>query len=327
MLRPKGILTIILVVITVMSCAVGCNKVPADSDEQNPMKELNSMDAYSTATGAPLSSLQPTDEGTGFSPELTQTVEVTSSVHITSKPLDIDSVTAPATSAPTPSPTPAPTEIPFTEVNYVPGYTNEPYVNFRSEPSTEADIIFICRLGTELYIIGKTDDWFRVEIDDVVGYIARPYVTAGQFVSPTPAPTTPPSMYTVYPGQFSDYDIHLVAALIHCEGPGSTYVGYRAIASVVLNRVLNESNNFPDDVPGVLFQQGQFGYSRAYLESVTPNATAMSAARYVFSSHGSTLPKKVLFYKAAYLGTTWTYYMRYYATIEGNAYFYGIIYY
>ncbi|MGN0825263.1 MAG: cell wall hydrolase, partial [Christensenellales bacterium] len=83
---------------------------------------------------------------------------------------------------------------------------------------------------------------------------------------------------------------------------------------------------FPNSVPGVIFQSGQFGYSRAYLNSITPNSKAMAAAKYVFLQHGSTLPKKVLFYRAAYLGTEWTDYTKYYATIEGNCYFYGIKY-
>lgn len=141
------------------------------------------------------------------------------------------------------------------------------------------------------------------------------------YIEPTPA-----AMYTVYEGQFSKADIKLVAALIHCEGPGSSKVGYRAIASIILNRVMNNSGKFPNDIQGVLFQPGQFGYSKSYLESITPNSKALDAANYVFSSHGSTLPKKVLFYRASYLGKPWTEYTSYYATIEGNNYYYGLYY-
>lgn len=102
-------------------------------------------------------------------------------------------------------------------------------------------------------------------------------------------------MYDPNPSEFSDSDIRLVAALIHAEGPGSSYIGYRALASIVYNRVKNKSGKFPNSVPGVIFQSGQFGYSRAYLNSITPNSKAMAAAKYVFLQHGSTLPKKFCF--------------------------------
>ena len=242
------------------------------------------------------------------------------------------------TPTPEPTPEPTPTPEPFVEVNYVPGYTNETFVNFRSGPSTDAPIIEILRLGTEFLITGKTSEWMKVEYNGSEGYVARPYDTVGYYTTPTPQPTatprptpTPTPRPTAAPtpgGSFTDYEIHLVAALIHCEGPGSTAVGYRAIASVVYNRVMNQSGWFPNDVAGVIFQPGQFqGYTRERLEHTTPNATAMAAARYVFREHGSTLPPKVLFYRASYLGTEWFYYTQYYATIEGNNYFYGIIYY
>lgn len=265
-------------------------------------------------------------EDIAFTPLITETPEPTTTPPPTPTPEP--------TEVPTPTPEPTPTPDPFREVYYVPGYTNENFVNFRKEPSTDASIICICTLGTEVLIVGKTDEWFRVIFNDTEGYMARPYVTLGHYVTPTPVPTpTPRPTPTPTPrptpnGSFSDYDIHLVAALIHCEGPGSTYVGYRAIASVVYNRVMNKSGHFPDTVPGVIFQHNQFpGYTRYQLEHTTPNATAMAAARYVFLEHGSTLPPKVLFYRAAYLGTHWYSFTQYYATIEGNCYFYGILYY
>lgn len=285
----------------------------AEVDVHNSQVVETQTAATPELTSAPTEATQLTE-----SPEPTETVPVDTPIPVPVSAMPFVQETYP----------------PMTEMDYVPGYTTEQYVNVRAEPSTEADILRIAKLGTAVYITGRNDDWFKVEIDGVEGYIARPYVMAGQYVTPspilTPKPTpkpTPSSMYTVQPGQFSEYDIKLVAALIHAEGPGSTKVGYRAIASVILNRVLNSSRWFPNDVPGVLFQKGQFGYSRAYLESLKPNSVAIAAARYVFQTHGSTLPKKVLFYRAAYLGRNWTDYTKYYATIEGNCYFYGIKYY
>lgn len=260
-------------------------------------------------------------ESTSLTPIVTDTLAPTDTPAPTATPAPTPEPTA--TPAPTPEPTPTPE--PMQEVNYVPGYTNETFVNMRQEPSTTAAILRICTLGTEFYITGKSSEWFKVDLDGQTGYIFRQYVTVGTYATPKPVVTQPP-MYDPNPSEFSDNDIRLVAALIHAEGPGSTYVGYRALASIVYNRIKNTSGKFPNSVPGVIFQSGQFGYSRAYLNSITPNSKAMAAAKYVFLQHGSTLPKKVLFYRAAYLGTDWTDYTRYYATIEGNCYFYGIKY-
>ena len=151
---------------------------------------------------------------------------------------------------------------------------------------------------------------------------------------PTPAPTAAPTptarptpkpdtaYYSVRPGQFTEDEIYLVARLITCEARYATPVGQWAVASVVLNRVLNSSGSFPNNVRGVLLQRNQF-VPEGKLMSTVPTERALSSARYVFSEHGSTLPKLVLFYRAAYLGTQWESYMDYYATVEGNCFFYG----
>lgn len=347
--KYKSLLTIIMAALLVLCSAagMGCSTISAtDADDPDGDETRMTVSAY-TDTPIPLSNetevpnvnvpdAAPTNELIDLptypidAPGAAQTSEPTPEA--TEEPV-IDVIEAPL---PTLSAEPSPTEEPIADVNYVPGYINEVFVNFRNGPSTEAEIIRVCREGTKLFITGKTSEWYRVEINKQEGYIARPYITIGYLPTPAPtatpkpssppSPTTPPNppMYTVEPGQFTDQEIQLVAALVHVEGNGSTYVGCRAIASIVLNRVLNKSGRFPDTVSGVLFQSGQFGYSKSYLESITPNSTAMAAAQYVFSTHGSTLPKKVLFYRATSLGKTWYSYTRYYATIEGNCYFYGI---
>lgn len=342
--KYKSLLTNIIVVLLILCSIVcaGCSAlsatdpdgvealitIPAYTEEPIPSAENTAASGGSAPNSAPTKDpaidlpFEQTDE-----PSAVLTLEPTQA--ITEEPV-IDVVDAPT---PTLSGEPLPTQQQMTDVNYVPGYTNEVYVNFRAEPSTEAEIIQVCREGTGVFITGKTSEWFRVEIDKREGYIARPYITIGYHETPAPtAKPKPPTstnpsnlpMYTVEPGQFTDKEIKLVAALVHSEGPGSSYVGCRAIASIVLNRVLNKSGRFPDTVAGVLFQSGQFGYSKSHLESITPNSTAMAAAKYVFSTHGSTLPKKVLFYRAASHGKKWYSYTRYYATIEANCYFYGI---
>ena len=118
----------------------------------------------------------------------------------------------------------------------------------------------------------------------------------------------------------------LLAKFLHVEARYNSTTGQRAVASVILNRVLNESHHFPDTVSGVLFQKGQF-VSEEKLANVVPNAAVIASARYVLQEHGSTLPKKVLFYKASYLGTTWYSYLEFYKTIDDNNFFKAIKYY
>ena len=84
-----------------------------------------------------------------------------------------------------------------------------------------------------------------MDLDGQTGYIFRQFVTVGTYATPKPVVTQPP-MYDPNPSEFSDSDIRLVAALIHAEGPGSSYIGYRALASIVYNRVKNNSRTvFP----------------------------------------------------------------------------------
>lgn len=339
----RCLLTITLAVLLVGGILViGCTNAQTEGEDYNA-NALHGSNSY-VAKETPNPDLHPYIEPTGVPEpwlwskgevEGTQKPDMDSPDAETESPAEtpLDIVSVPPARSEQPTETP----IVMTQMNYVEGYVNETYVNLRSEPSTEAEIVKVCVMGTPLYVIGRSDEWFEVVIGDIDGFMARDYVKLGVFETPTPQPTpkprptstpapTPAAMYTVYEGQFSKSDIKLVAALIHCEGPGSSKVGYRAIASIVLNRVMNNSGKFPNDIQGVLFQSGQFGYSKSYLESITPNSKAFDAANYVFSSHGSTLPKRVLFYRASYLGKPWTEYTSYYATIEGNNYYYGLYY-
>lgn len=340
----RCLLTITLAVLLICGCHIfGCtnaqtesegNRVnmPSDSNQSTAKQTLDpNLHPYVEPTGVPEPWLWKENE------EVLETNLPTMTSSIEEEPSDTpeDIMSIP------PIQSEQPTETPITMISmdYVAGYVNETYVNLRESPSTDSEIVKVCSMGTSLYVVGRSDEWFEVVIDDITGYMAREYVKLGVFVTPTPMVTstprprptstpkpTPAAMYTVSEGQFSDSDIRLVAAFIHCEGPGSTKVGYRALASIVLNRVMNSSGKFPNDVQGVLFQHGQFGYSKSYLESITPNAKALAAAYHVFSSSGSTLPKKVLFFRASYLGKPWTEYTSYYATIEGNNYYYGLYY-
>lgn len=54
----------------------------------------------------------------------------------------------------------------------------------------------------------------------------------------------------------SDDDIYLLACQVYCEARGEPYEGKVGVANVIINRVI--SDRFPDSVPEVLYQSGQF---------------------------------------------------------------------
>lgn len=78
-------------------------------------------------------------------------------------------------------------------------------------------------------------------------------------------------------GTTSNSDLQLLARLVHAEARGESYRGQVAVASVVLNRVKHPS--FPNTVAGVIYQRGAFSVVNDGQINLSPNNTAISAAR------------------------------------------------
>lgn len=76
---------------------------------------------------------------------------------------------------------------------------------------------------------------------------------------------------------FSSSDVYLLAKTIYAEGRGEPYVGQVAIGAVVMNRI--RSNQFPNTVSGVVYQKGAFTAVDDGQINLTPNETAMKAAK------------------------------------------------
>lgn len=76
---------------------------------------------------------------------------------------------------------------------------------------------------------------------------------------------------------FSSSDVYLLAKTIYAEGRGEPYTGQVAIGAVVLNRVRNPS--FPNTISGVVYQKHAFTAVTDGQINLTPNETAMKAAR------------------------------------------------
>lgn len=68
----------------------------------------------------------------------------------------------------------------------------------------------------------------------------------------------------------------LLAKLITLEARGEPFEGKVAVAAVVLNRI--RSNDFPDTVPDVIYQRGQFHTARKLAKTV-PGQSALKAAK------------------------------------------------
>lgn len=78
-------------------------------------------------------------------------------------------------------------------------------------------------------------------------------------------------------GEFSSSEVYLLARTIYAEGRGEPYSGQVAIGAVVLNRVRNDA--FPNTISGVVYQKHAFTAVSDGQINLTPNETAMKAAR------------------------------------------------
>src|SRR5690554_2994153 len=81
---------------------------------------------------------------------------------------------------------------------------------------------------------------------------------------------------TLDPGVAEDYV--LLAKLIHYEARGEPALGQVAVGAVVMNRI--KSNEFPNTVEEVIFQDGQFPGFREFMESVEiePSSITLESA-------------------------------------------------
>ncbi len=78
-------------------------------------------------------------------------------------------------------------------------------------------------------------------------------------------------------GGFTSADVYLLAKTIYAEGRGEPYTGQVAIGAVVLNRV--RDSQFPNTVSGVVYQKHAFTAVSDGQINLTPNDTAMRAAK------------------------------------------------
>ena len=80
----------------------------------------------------------------------------------------------------TPQPTPEPIPVPVDTYTPTEGYISGNTVRFRSQPSTQSDILGEYNYGNPLTITGTSGEWKAVVIDGQSGYVYSQYVTEGR---------------------------------------------------------------------------------------------------------------------------------------------------
>lgn len=103
-------------------------------------------------------------------------------------------------------------------------------------------------------------------------------------------------------GGYSSSDVYLLARTIYAEGRGEPYTGQVAIGAVVLNRV--RSPQFPNTVSGVVYQKHAFTAVSDGQINLTPNETAMRAARDAISGWDPT-GGAIYYYNPAVATSAW----------------------
>ena len=81
-------------------------------------------------------------------------------------------------------------------------------------------------------------------------------------------------------------NLYLLARLVYGEARGEPYKGQVAVAAVVLNRV--KSSQFPNSVSGVIYQSGAFSVVNDGQINLTPDETAIKAARDAMNGYDPT---------------------------------------
>lgn len=76
---------------------------------------------------------------------------------------------------------------------------------------------------------------------------------------------------------YSNNDMYLLAKAIYAEARGEPYTGQVAVGAVILNRV--KSPKFPNTISGVIYQPGAFTAVDDGQINLTPNQTAINAAK------------------------------------------------
>lgn len=142
------------------------------------------------------------------------------------------------------------------------------------------------RLKTWGYYTGNVDGIFGSQTEQAVKYFQRKNgLAVDGIVGPATAKAVGISLTGGSSGgsssssgtSSSSSDVYLLARCVYGEARGESYKGQVAVAAVVLNRV--RSSSFPNTISGVIYQPGAFSVVSDGQINLTPNDTALKAAR------------------------------------------------
>lgn len=212
-----------------------------------------------------------------------------------------------------PVPTPKPTAVPYKveRMSSTTAYVNASTVNFRAGPHRSYDILAEAERYERVTITGTSGDWYRVKYNKKTGYMLKSYVRIG----------LSPANYKGA-GSYSAADVLLMAQIAYRESARGDSDGYKAVASVILNRI--HSSKYPSSVEKVVFQGNGAQFSPAEnpnkLRLTKPSDACVQAVSEVMAN-GSILPSNVMYFRTASKGTSWSSARTYHATYGGNCYF------
>ena len=86
--------------------------------------------------------------------------------------------------------------------------------------------------------------------------------------------------------QSASGDTYLLAKCVYGEARGESYKGQAAVAAVILNRV--KSSSFPNSIAGVIYQPGAFDVVSDGQINLSPNDTALKAAKDAMNGYDPT---------------------------------------
>lgn len=115
-----------------------------------------------------------------------------------------------------------------------------------------------------------------------------------------PAPTEELKLVASY--ESFEEDLYIMAHLLCGECQGGSRELQEAVGSVVLNRVA--SDKFPDSIPDVVFQRGQYACVNDGNYDRTPTERNWEVARFLLEN-GSQIPEGVVFQAQFKQGPVW----------------------
>ncbi len=100
----------------------------------------------------------------------------------------------------------------------------------------------------------------------------------------------------------SSGNVYLLAKCIYGEARGESYKGQVAVGAVILNRV--NSSSFPNSIAGVIYQPGAFSVVSDGQINLSPNETAIKAAKDAMNGYDPT-GGCIYYYNPAKTSNSW----------------------